>query len=508
MTTLLFGFICIINQRIHTASPIEGWRETFRDMTGLVIAVLILSHYTLADIGKYKKWHILWTILGGAACSLLFWVLKDTVIFIADWLVLVINFFLWGYVLLQTVLTVFVEKKYPTLCKKYGFLWLFIILLMVFSRNEELWPLAYGVMFSCFYVTDYSKEERYELLCGLLNGLIASFFVFQAHCFLYRPYDSARYVGWYNNPNNNVLYYCFILAAVLVKAYMCKQRNLNKWWHVFFWLGIGTVFSFIIMTIGRIGWITAFVLAFLFLILQKRDFRTSIIKKGLLILLCTAITFPLCFGFARYIPPIRHHVVWFDGEYSEGDVHSWDPWNSEKFIDIDEFADAAFGRITGSLEEIIKYLPFIVEADAADLEARKIPILSAEYYNDSFLIRKTIYQYFWNNLNLRGHTSEEIGFQLFTWYWIGHAHNIYLQFGTQFGIPVMILFAILLISGLVKCWRIFKNTKNPEAMMNFYLILIPALFGLLEFTWGAGHMAITLLFIAWRMVLVKENNVI
>lgn len=504
--TVLFGFVCVINQRIHTASPIEGWREVFRDLTGLVMAVIILSHYRLSDILRYKKYHFLWTILGGVLCCTLFFVRKDSVIFIADWLVLNINFFVWGYVLLQTFLTVWKEKRHATLHKKYFYIWLVMITLMISSRNEELWPLAYGIMFICFYITDYSKEERIQLLNGLLNGLIASFFVFQAHCFLYRPYDSVRYVGWYNNPNNNVLYYCFVLAAVLVKAYICKQRNANKWWSIYYWLGIGTLFSFIIMTIGRIGWITAFVLAFLLLVKQKREFGKSIVKNGLLIILCTAITFPLCFGAARYIPPIRHHVVWFDAEYNENDVHSWDPWDSEKFVEIDEFATEALGRIAGGLAEIIKRLPFVVEADAADLETRKLPALADEDYDDGFLVRKTIYQYFWNNLNFRGHTSEEIGFQLLSWYWVGHAHNIYLQFGTQFGIPVMILFTILLICGLAKCWRIFKNTKNPEDMMNFYLILIPALFGLFEFTWGAGHMAITLLFIAWRMVLVKEEG--
>ena len=506
--TVLFGFICVINQRIHTASPIEGWREVFRDLTGVVIAVLILSHYKMSEYLQYRKYHLVWTVLGGIGCAVLFLIGKDNAIFASDWLVLSIDFFIWGYVLIQTLLTVFKEKRYPVISKTYGCIWAVMIVLMILSRNEELWPLVYGVMFVCFYLTDYSKEERMELLQGALNGLIASFFVFQGHSFLYRPYDSmsARYVGWYNNPNNNVLYYCFILAAVLVKLYLCRQNNANKWWRLYYWLGIGTVFSYIIMTIGRIGWITAFVLTFIFLIFQKRDFGKTIIKNGLVVILCTVLTFPLCFAAARYIPPIRHHVVWFDSEYSVNKVHSWDPWNSEKFVDIDEFAEAAFGRITDSFGELFKSLPFVINADAADLEARKVPVLEDSQSGNGYLIRKTIYKYFWENLNFTGHTSEEIGFQLFTFYWIGHAHNIYLQFGTQFGIPVMMLFAALLLCGLIKCRKIFKSSHNAEAMCNLYFILIPALFGIFEFTWGAGHMAITLLFIAWRMLLVKDTD--
>lgn len=506
--SLLFGFICVINHRIHTASPVEGWRETFRDMTGFVIAVIIGLHYTWSDILKYQKWHKLWTVAGGMLCLIAFFLRINHVIFISDWIVLVLSFFVWGYIIIQTIMTVFVEKKHPFLCKKAFLIWLAMILLMVVSRNEELWPLAYGIMFLCYYVTDFSQEERYQMLQGLLNGLIGSFFVFQAHAFLYRPYDAVRYIGWYTNSNNNALYYCFILAAVLVKAYICKKNGANKWWHVFYWLGIGTVFSFVILTIGRIGWGTSFVLAFLFLIFMKREWRSSIILRGMLILLCTALTFPLCYGAVRYIPPFRHHVVWFSGEaYSEKDVHSWDPWDSEKFVEIDEFAEAALGRITKTFSEFFKRISVLVEIDAADIDERFIPLYEDRKDMDGLQERRLIYDYFFTRLNMCGYKANEIGFQLLSDYWVGHAHNIYLQFGTQFGIPVMILFAGLLFWGIIKCWVVFKKTKNPEAMMNLYLILIPALFGMFEFTWGAGHMAITLLFVAWRMVLVKDDLV-
>ena len=37
-------------------------------------------------------------------------------------------------------------------------------------------------------------------------------------------------------------------------------------------------------------------------------------------------------------------------------------------------------------------------------------------------------------LNFWGHTRENQGFQMFANYWIGHAHNIYLQYATDFGL--------------------------------------------------------------------------
>ena len=51
----------------------------------------------------------------------------------------------------------------------------------------------------------------------------------------------------------------------------------------------------------------------------------------------------------------------------------------------------------------------------------------------------------------------------------------------------------------------FNRSGLADALGYGYLVLIPALFGIFEYTWGAGHMAITMLFIAWRMAMVREE---
>ncbi len=504
--TLIFGFVCVISQRVHTASIPGGWKESFRDMLGFAIAALILLHYKKEDFEKYRIYHICWGILGAIGCIVLFAIRKDNVIHLNDWIVVVAEIYVWGFVLIQTVGTVLKQKIMPRFYKGAFWVWIAMLGWMIFSRSNEMWPLPYFIVFLCFYITDFNAQDKSRMFEGILNGIILAFFVFQAHSFLYRPYDEARYLGWFSNANNNALFYCFVLAAVCIKLYICRQKGANKWWHVYYWLGVGTVFSFEIMTIGRMGWITAFTVALIFLIYLKRHFGKSIIMYGCVILMVTAITFPLCFAAVRYIPPIRHHVVWFYGEYREDKVHSWDKWDSEKFVDFDEFAEAALGRIAVSLADLWRNLPFVVEADAAGLEDREVPRLENEYGNDGFKIRATIYKTFFETLNFRGHPSTEIGFQLTEYFWVYHAHNIYLQFGAQFGIPVLILFIVLIVISLLRCFGIFNRTRSVEALGYSYLILIPALFGIFEYTWGAGHMAITLLFIAWRMVIVKEGN--
>lgn len=76
----------------------------------------------------------------------------------------------------------------------------------------------------------------------------------------------------------------------------------------------------------------------------------------------------------------------------------------------------------------------------------------------ALVARKTIYQQYFKNLNLWGHPYEEQGFQMTPTYWVGHAHNIYLQYGTDFGIVVMFLFILLILwAAIIYIKRVWKN---------------------------------------------------
>lgn len=503
--TLIFTFVCVINQRIQTTSVSDGWRESFQNMVGFAVAALILLSYKREDFQKCRIYHLLWCVVGIVLSIVLFALNREQMPHMNYLFVMIGEVFVWGFVIVQTIFSIVGQKKLPRLQKGPFVIWALMIVLMIFSRSDEIWPLWYGVFFLCYYFTDFSKQDREQIFQGLLNGIILSFFVFQAHCFLYRPYDDVRYRGWFSNPNNNVLFYCFVLMAVLVKLYLCRAKKSNKWWRIYYWLGVGTVLSFVILTIGRMGWILAFVLVLLFLLFQKGDFGKSFIKYGVITVLVTAIAFPLCFAATRYFPPIRHHVVWFYGEYGVDKVHSTDPWNSEKYIEIDEFAEAALGRIAQSIGDLLNNMPWVMKAEAAGLEDPYTPRLAEELKEDGYAIRSTIYKTFFDSLNLRGYPADEIGFQLTSDFWVYHAHNIFLQYGIQFGIPVLVLFAAMVILSLKKNLQEFLQTKSPEKLCYFYLILIPALFGMLEYSWGVGHMAIVLLFMAWRPVIMKEE---
>lgn len=552
--TICFFVFCLIDQRIKTASGLDGWLETFRELTGVVMAVLILSHYHFSDFKKRKIPYLVWSlfcVIGGA-----FFVLRGQSVryFMNNRIVLVLGVFLFGIVLLHTFFELVSERKRPQLDKRFAALWLLMLVLMAVSRSEYRWPAVYLVMFGCFYLTDYTREEREDLFQGMLNGIILGFFLMQGWCFVFRPYDAIRYVGVYSNCNLNALFYLVVLAAVLTKLLYVYRAECSRWIKLYYWLGTGTVLAFLFLTISRTGWMTAAVLVFVTLLFLRtvtahRSFFKYVIKNGLLVVLCFCLTLPLVFGAVRYLPPAFHHPVWFFGEWNENKVHSWDKWDSEKFVNPDRFLRTVSNRLTPIVEalfdgasgdaettgeqEAVGKQEAIREQESAGQEAQgtaavqsdtkelQVSPLQQQLYDEAFaagyaidpadrknslLVRSAIYRYYAHLLNFRGHPGSEQGFQITPDHNIGHAHNIYLQYGVDFGVPVMLLFILLIVWSAVGFVKQFRAEKSEQPAGCLLFLLVPAVFGLLEYCWGAGSLTITLLFVIWRRMIRNERE--
>lgn len=524
--TLCFFFFCLIDNRVKNCSGLDGLREIYRDLMGVMLAIIIISNYKPEDIKRWKLPYLIWSIVSIIGGSALYFLGKERVMFPVDLLVIIVDVVLFGYILIHTFIRIVIEKNKPRLNKKFTILWGIMMLLMMFSGGRYLWPFCYFAMFGCFYVTDFTKQEQEDLFHGMLNGIILSFFIFQGHCFVLRPYDyvGARYRGFFANSNWNALYYLEVLAAVFAKLIYVYRNQCGKWIKLYYWLGAGVVLSFEFMTIGRSGWVTAFVMVVLFLWFMGRlQEKKRYLKNVASLILCFVLTFPLCFSAARYLPPVFHHVLWFYGEWNEGKVHSWDKWDSEKFIDIDEFFDAALGRIAESVGSLLGNSPFAIRSEAAELtdetmeaapaEPTATPdprieaaVLTHEQAADSYIVRSTIYKYYFTHLKLWGQPYEEQGFQITPTYWIGHAHNIFLQYGTDFGIIAMVLFGGMVIGSCVDYKRQYAKKCSEQAAGLLFFVLIPAVFGMFEFSWGVGSLTITMLFLAWRGNIVNEQE--
>lgn len=534
---ICFFFFCLIDQRIRTTSGLDGWGETFRDLTGVVMAVLILSHYHLNDFRKRKIPYLVWSlvcVIGGIA---FLWKGQSLVWFANDRAVLVPDVFLFGIILIHTFTDIVLEQKKPRIFKPFAFVWLAMMILMVVSRSEYLWPFCYLVMFGCFYLTDYTATEREDLFQGMLDGIILGFFVLQGWCFAFRPYDAVRYVGVYSNCNINALFYLVVLAAALTRLVQVYRRSGSRLLRLYYWTGTGVVLGFLFMTISRTGWFAAAVLVLVGLLClrqvqSRRNLFVSLIKNGLIAVLCAVLTFPLVFGAVRYLPPAFHHPVWFFGEWNEDKVHSWDKWDSDKFVDLDRLMRVANSRVAVILESLFeKAAPDSaprpeVEGEHHQITEEKtvqpeVSPLQQQLYDEALaagfaldradrgnalLVRKAIYRYYIHLLNFRGHPDSEQGFQIFPNQRIGHAHNIYLQYGVDFGIPVMLLFTVLVVWSAVGFVKRFAGRPSEIPAGCLMFLLIPAVFGLLEYCWGPGSLAVTLLFVIWKWAVCEENG--
>ena len=493
---LCFFFFCVIDQRCKTYVG----KEVFQDLTGIGMAVILLSHFRWKDLLKWKIPYLAWTAVWLIGAPISYFYRYRLAMIPGEWPIVVLDVILFGYIILYTVIRVAIEKKYPRLDKRTGILWLAMMLWMILSRSNYFWPVCYLAMFGCFYLADFSAEEREDLFQGMLDGIILGFFVLQGFCFVFRPYDVARYKGVYSNCNQNAQFYLYVLAAVYAKIIYVTRSGSNKWIKLYYWMGAGAALSLELLTIGRTGWMTAVLLSLAFFHFFRKH-QPSVRAWKNLLKLCAfvIIAFPLTFGAVRYLPPLFHHPVWFEGEWRPERVHSWDPWDSEKYIDLNEYAAEAWGRILGSFEDLLEHSPFLLVTEAEELSGEESAILASE--QDSLLVRGAIYKHYLQNLNLLGHSNGELGFLLTPTYWVPHAHNIFLQYGSDFGVPVMVMLAALFLCGGIRLWRRYSRTGSETDAGSWMFLLLPAIFGMFEYSWGTGSLSTLLMFMAWRKVI-------
>ena len=523
IVSLCILMVCIGTQQMQTVIWNSGIYEFSRDMLGVVMAVIICTNYKWNDFVKYKIPYIVWSVLG----ILLGVILVPMAIerrldfLLADTIVIALGIFLMGYCVIHTFIAFFLEKYRPKFCRPLIIIWIVMFVLMIFSRSEYLWPLCYFLLFLCYYMTEQTLAQRAGVVQGLVNGMILAFIVIQAHSLLFRPYDRLRYYGNFCNPNHNCMFLCLCLGAILAKILLVTKADAKKAVRIFYFLLAGACCAFIFMTMSRSGYVAAFVVVLLFLIAycnikeKKIFFRTGLLMVALFVALL-----PVTYLAVRYIPTIHPHVLFYFQEgYSEDMVHSWDDRNSEKFTTFGQLLEGALGRlgnIVNSLlplqsrdTERLDYAGFLVASGADDIpfvDPDKIPALTEEEEGSAFLIRYTIYKWYITHLSLRGMPYDEQGFQLTKDHWIQDTHNIYLDYGINFGYPVMILFTVFIWWGIGRLYRQGARGRNAGKWACLMIVLIPPVFGMFEFAWGAGMISTVSLYILFKEMILSEQQ--
>lgn len=475
------------------------------NMTGVVMAIILFSAYHPKEF--VKPVYLIYSVICIAALLLSYywWNLHQALIYRDKLLTAVINVWLLGIFVIKMLLDVAIYKTRKLHFARTEILAAAMLLWMIFSKNEDIWPIWYLVMFGLFYHTEYSKEDLSALKTGMLNGIIVAFFLLQGAAFVFRPFDdpNCRYGGIYANCNINAMFYGIVWIAFLVKLYDIRNNKGKKWKEVFCFMFVGVVTVFSLLAVSKTAWISMLTVGFFYVIFA--DFHHLEYKAGkmmeklALYVAVVLICIPVTYSAVRYLPPIFHHPVWYEGEYREERVHSWDAWDSEKYVSWGEFSEGFTERIMPYIKVVFgKYQPAAMIVKASD----GITIGDTTYkWTEkptmdfaSALGRVSYWEYYLKNGNVMGHSSSEghdIGMGFYVW----HAQNIFVQFWYYYGIPSAILFLIVLWSLIFSSLRkVMKEKEESLVLCCLLYIIYFGVFGLFEATWYPGQMILFLAF--------------
>lgn len=470
--------------------------------TGIVMLVIIASQYPVRKLLTLVNY--IWSGLCVAIIVAAVASGRDSIMHVYVWAFVMAIVNVWWIVIYgKYLLPVFWRERSWKRIKPglTGWIWIAMMLLMFFSRSGRVWPVWFLAMFGMFYLTEYSSGERDALMDGMVDGMIISFFLLQIFAYGFRPYDVVRYVGAFTNSNIAALHYLVAYTMVLFKLHLLHQREAKKGWKLFYFTGGCGLLGFMFLTMGRTAWVTAFLLTVLYGILVVRRIWKkkwgAVMGRFLVLGLTTVLLFPAVFATVRWLPAILHHPVWFLGEYNENKVHSFDPPDSWKYVEMDEFLETVLGRIWRTFQVCSSRDPFLLVAQASEETDEIIELVGPEGMDKALNIRLSIYKTYLGELNLLGHSSEEGHYHFKdSDYIVWHAQNVWLQVAYDYGIPTGILFLAMTVLLLKRHYQSMKaHTDNCYAVIPFFLCVLFFCYGTMEMVWNVGQLVMALFFV-------------
>lgn len=530
---MCFFILCICDQRVGSASG--EIQLVCPNIVLMVLSCLALSHYPLSGFRRRSFWIPMIVCAVGALLALfLIW---PNTYYHYQLISGAAAAVLYGCVLIQTVPAMFSVKKLPKGNHLGVGLLGLLMVLMLLSHHDRYNGFLLCLSVVLLYLTDFTALECEWMLKSLGGAVLTAFFVFQGLSFVFRPYDSLRYLGLYANTNMNALFYqmvyCVFLSVFCILE-LKKGRSLLKWGCFCF---ACAMWPFVLLTMCRsavLGMGAATLLGLGITLWKRRGAR---LRRGLVyfggLALGSVLSFPVVYGAVRYLPAAFHHPVWFMDEYSEEKVHSWDPYDSEKYTDWRDVLRENFGRFfPGAMGAVIPIeagpeLNF-AQGEAWDeklLVTDGAPMLTASAETDFILTgtvsgavssaeetpgagysvaaRLTIYRHYLSRLNLSGHADSENGLQIDRDYYAPHAHNIILQYAFNYGLPAGAVFLVYLTaSGIRHLLLCIRNETDTPFLLGLLLFASIAGFGMMEIIWRYGQLSHVLLLMlprfAWQ----------
>ena len=482
--------------------------KTAANCTGLVIMVIVFSQLPIRQF--LKPVYYGYTVLCMAAIGLIYlhWRQHIGEYCFGQMATAVMNVWWLGMAVPWFFRKVIEEKTLKLRIGALGWTWILFAVWSVISVAGRWWPVWYLLMFGTFYLTRFSREDKEALTRAMVDGTIASFFILQTFAYLFRPYDRTRYHGAFVNSNMMALYYLIIYCMVLVKLHLLHAKGAKWGWKLFYGVGAAGLLGFQFLTICRTSWVCSIVITLYYgwTVLHRTwgEKIRKVVLRGCALGLSAVVLFPVVFWTVRWLPTIHPHPIWHPGEWQTDSVFSWDPPDSEKYVEMDEFLEDALGRIVNVLKLLQSRNPFVLHAYARAEDV--IPEPDYDWQRSSLTVRKVFFQTYWEHATWLGHPEED-GHYVFgeSGVYMWHSQNLWIQMVYYFGYPAGILVFLMLALSL---WKALKKAgtlrEDSYAILPIIIWLVYFMFGLVEVVWNPGQLIFTYVFLVMHPQLAGE----
>ena len=463
----------------------------------------------------------------------------------------------------KKILHIAEHDAHRTTITAFGILLLVFMVAIIIFRNTRWWGVALSVTFICLYLRIAGwegKKNWYKILAG---GLMVNFLLSLSFSLLHRYFAgfvSGRFAFIFHTVTVTAEYLALMAAVatvMLVAKIVAMPRKCgvvvlfkSAWKELVLF---GWIMSYAIFTVSRTAilaiMVTVFAVILVTVSIHKKQFMRIIGVMAAAAIIC----FPGAFTLQRIIPTIVAKPTIYLIDDTDVLVRGGADWDSTNFMCVERFAglfsEKILGKTLGDYHYPVDKNNYDENGNAIyDHYGFPMDQSNEEYYYDDqgkkeetssedHLLaangftraeahmlsedingyvdtesrldmisngRITIFKAYAKELNLTGH--DEMGAVLPNGEVAVHAHNTYMQVAYDNGIPVGILFMVLLVFAAVLGARIYrKNYKdNPILLLIFAVVIAFSFAGISEWVFQFCNPMTVALMLAFAGLTFKE----
>lgn len=220
-------------------------------------------------------------------------------------------------------------------------------------RYGKYWPIYMTVGFGLLYLQKQNQGQTLRLLHNFCQGAVLSFWYEVFFCLLHRPYHHyvySRYPMQFSSVALTGLYLFFVLVAVLlltIENYRIKSALKDMW---FWYLTLGTVLSYLFLSVSRTALLGTGVVTFTLLLLlcgiwfRKRIRRIAVAMGSILLSFCLML--PVVYTLTRCIPAVVDDPVLYPYEEFEDRIYQGEEKDSNRYMNVQTMLELVTGRIS------------------------------------------------------------------------------------------------------------------------------------------------------------------